>query len=260
MRHTTRLLTWIATASACYALAPSVLADVTLLNDDRSISVNGSLTETSGGSGFSGSSSPPFDGADFNDALDQDVNATVGDGIVIGRAIQDSSILIEPDGFVINGFLRSEAVVNDPTLAESSFIRGDADGESVFDITLELQETMEISIIGLWETDGLTETDNILFGGFGLAVNPAVLTSGSQDTFVFENVVGPGIYNILALTQNLADTNVDINAGLLEFRIVGQVIPEPSSFLVITAGSLIVSLGRRRRSGGRGPSRHNGSC
>ncbi|MEM6551578.1 MAG: PEP-CTERM sorting domain-containing protein [Planctomycetota bacterium] len=218
-----------------------------MTNDDRSISVNGSLTETGGGSGFSGSSSPPFDGADFNDALDQDVNATVGDGIVIGRATQNSTTLLEPNGFVINGFLRSEAVVNDPTLAESSFIRGDAGGQSVFDITLQLQETMEIAITGRWETDGLTATDNIVFGGFGLAVNPAVLTSGSQDTFVFDNVVGPGTFNILALTQNQADADADINIGELEFRIVGQVIPEPSSFLVIAAGSLIASINRRRR-------------
>ena len=180
--------------------------------------------------------------------LDQELNAASGDAIVIGRAEQNSSIQIDPDGFEIEAFLSSSAVVNDPTIAvPSSFEGGNAEGRSVFEVTLQLDEVTEVSIVGSWMTDGLTATHDILFQAFGLTVDPANLGSGNQDTFQLDTVVGPGTYRILGITHNQADFDPDINFGELDFTVVGEVVPEPGSLLLISAAGLTIGLGGRRR-------------
>lgn len=247
MRQTSKLLPIAVAAVLPHLTAPSASASITLTNDSREIMVTGSISETGGGSGFFISETPLADGADFNQMLDQDLNAAIGDGIVIGRAAQNSLIQIDPGGFSIRGLLSSSAVVNDPSQGRSSMTGGDAEGESRFDVTLQLDQATEVSIIGRWETDGLTDTDDILFEAFGLTVNPANLFAGNQDTFVFDTVVGPGSYNIFGLTQNRASSDPDINFGELEFSVVGQVVPEPGSLMLISAGGLLIGLRGRHR-------------
>ncbi|MEM9419649.1 MAG: hypothetical protein AAGA25_11460 [Planctomycetota bacterium] len=246
MRYATPILTTTLTAASFLAV-PYASAAITLTDDSREIMVTGSISETGGGSGFFISETPLADGVDFNQMLDQDLNAAIGDGIVIGRAAQNSLIQIDPGGFSIRGLLSSSAVVNDPSQGQSSMTGGNAEGESIFDVTLQIDQPTAISIVGRWETDGLTDTDDILFEAFGLTVNPPILASGSQDTFMFDTVVGPGSYSIFGLTQNRASSDPDINFGELEFSVVGQVIPEPGSFVLISLGGLMIGCRGRRR-------------